>query len=399
MLDCSIKSVILIYHKIFYIEVVMENLFAFLDKISSTLGIRSVSLHLLFKTLFAIVISYIVWLILLRILAVFEKKIQKTDNIQINTRIFRVIRRALFYGVILATGTYLIRLFNIGLLEKIFHSLMILLLATPVKDGLLIVLEYIEKNIVDRTKTKVDDVIFDLLNKFSGAIIYATAVILALDVLGMNVMPFIAGAGVAGIAIGFAAKDTLSNLIAGVLLIIDRPFEIGDRIEVWSAPSGSATWGDVIDIGLRATKIKTTDHIIIIIPNNEIMKRDIVNYTSISTKIRVRINVGVAYDADIEKAKDLIKDVAGEAAWISKEPPPKVVVRNFGDSSVDLQLRVWIDNARKRMDTISYITDKVKAAFDKNGIEIPYPKRDITIIERSSAEPEKPQQTPVDKTS
>jgi len=399
VLDCSIKSVILIYHKIFYIEVVMENLFAFLDKISSTLGIRSVSLHLLFKTLFAIVISYIVWLILLRILAVFEKKIQKTDNIQINTRIFRVIRRALFYGVILATGTYLIRLFNIGLLEKIFHSLMILLLATPVKDGLLIVLEYIEKNIVDRTKTKVDDVIFDLLNKFSGAIIYATAVILALDVLGMNVMPFIAGAGVAGIAIGFAAKDTLSNLIAGVLLIIDRPFEIGDRIEVWSAPAGSATWGDVIDIGLRATKIKTTDHIIIIIPNNEIMKRDIVNYTSISTKIRVRINVGVAYDADIEKAKDLIKDVAGEAAWISKEPPPKVVVRNFGDSSVDLQLRVWIDNARKRMDTISYITDKVKAAFDKNGIEIPYPKRDITIIERSIAEPEKPQQTPVDKTS
>jgi len=399
VLDCSIKSVILIYHKIFNIEVVMENLFAFLDKISSTLGIRSVSLHLLFKTLFAIVISYIVWLILLRILAVFEKKIQKTDNIQINTRIFRVIRRALFYGVILATGTYLIRLFNIGLLEKIFHSLMIILLATPVKDGLLIVLEYIQKNIVDRTKTKVDDVIFDLLNKFSGAIIYATAVILALDVLGMNVMPFIAGAGVAGIAIGFAAKDTLSNLIAGVLLIIDRPFEIGDRIEVWSAPSGSATWGDVIDIGLRATKIKTTDHIIIIIPNNEIMKRDIVNYTSISTKIRVRINVGVAYDADIEKAKDLIKDVAGEAAWISKEPPPKVVVRNFGDSSVDLQLRVWIDNARKRMDTISYITDKVKAAFDKNGIEIPYPKRDITIIERSIAEPEKPQQTPVDKTS
>ncbi len=377
----------------------MENLFAFLDKISAMLGIRSVYLHLLFKTLFAIVVSYIVWLILLRILTVFEKKTQKNNIIQINTEIFKVIRKALFYGVILVTGTYLIRLLGIGLLEKIFHSLMIVLLATPAKDGLLIVLEYLEKNIVARTKTKVDDVIFDLLNKFSGAIIYATAVILALDVLGINVMPFIAGAGVVGIAIGFAAKDTLSNLIAGVLLIIDRPFEIGDRIEVWSAPTGSATWGDVIDIGLRATKIKTTDHIIIIIPNNEIMKRDIVNYTSISTKIRVRINVGVAYDADIEKAKDLIKDVAGEAAWISKEPPPKVVVRNFGESSVDLQLRVWIDNARKRMDTISYITDKIKAAFDKNGIEIPFPKRDITIIEQSIAEPEKPQQKPVDKTS
>ncbi|MBW2597718.1 MAG: mechanosensitive ion channel family protein, partial [Deltaproteobacteria bacterium] len=293
---------------------------------------------------------------------------------------------ALLYGLVLATGTYLIRLFNIIILEKIFQAFMIILLATPAKDSLLIVLTYFEKNLVNKTKTKVDDIIFDLLNKFSGAIIYATAAILALDILGMNVMPFIAGAGVAGIAIGFAAKDTLSNLIAGVLLIIDRPFEIGDRIEVWSAPAGSATWGDVIGIGLRATKIKTTDNIVIIIPNNEIMKRDIVNYTIISTKIRVRINIGVSYDANIEKAKELIVGVAGSLAWVSKTPPPKVVVRNFGESSVDLQLRVWIDDARKRMDTISSITDKIKGVFDKNGIEIPYPKRDITIINKSRIE-------------
>jgi small-conductance mechanosensitive channel len=212
-------------------------------------------------------------------------------------------------------------------------------------------------------------------------------------------MPFIAGAGVAGIAIGFAAKDTLSNLIAGVLLIIDRPFEVGDRIEVWSAPAGSASWGDVIDIGLRATKIKTTDNIVIIIPNNEIMMRDIVNYTIISTKIRVRINVGVAYDADIEKAKDLIINVATSVDWISKTPAPKVVVRNFGESSVDLQLRVWIDDARKRMDTISHVTDKIKTAFDKQGIEIPYPKRDIIITHRQASELNTRQPISNDKTS
>jgi len=173
-------------------------------------------------------------------------------------------------------------------------------------------------------------------------------------------------------------------LISGILLIIDRPFEIGDRIEVWSAPVGSATWGDVIDIGLRATKIKTTDNIVIIIPNNEIMKRDIVNYTIITSKIRVRVNIGVAYDTDIEKAKNAIIQTAQSADWISKEPPPRVVVRNFGESSVDLQLRVWINDARKRMDTISYITDKVKETFDKLGIEIPYPKRDIIITQKNA---------------
>jgi small-conductance mechanosensitive channel len=142
---------------------------------------------------------------------------------------------------------------------------------------------------------------------------------------------------------------------------------------------GSATWGDVIDIGLRATKIKTTDNIVIIIPNNEIMLRDIINYTTITEKIRVRINIGIAYDADMQMAKDIILKEADSAVWVAKHPPPAVVVKNFGDSSVDLQLRVWIDDARKRMHTISYITDRVKTAFDEQGIEIPYPKRDIYI--------------------
>ena len=365
------------------IEVFMNDLFSFLDKLSAKLGIHVTYFHILFKALSAVAGAYLIWFILKRILTSFEKKTKKTEFIQINIQIFSIIRKALLYGLVLAAGTYLTRLFNVILLEKIFQAFMIIFLATPAKNSLLIVLNYLKKNIADKTKTEIDNIIFDLLNKFAGAVIYATAAILALDILGINVMPFVAGAGVAGIAIGFAAKDTLSNLIAGVLLIVDRPFEIGDRIEVWSAPAGSATWGDVIDIGLRATKIKTTDNIVIIIPNNEIMKRDIVNYTIISTKIRVRINIGVSYDANIEKAKELIVGVAGSLAWVSKTPPPKVVVRNFGESSVDLQLRVWIDDARKRMDTISSITDKIKEVFDKNGIEIPYPKRDITIVNKS----------------
>jgi small conductance mechanosensitive channel len=360
----------------------MKNFFAYLDNLPETLGIKGVYFHMAFKVLALVAGAYLAWIVLKRILLSMEKKTEETNFLKINSRIFGVFRKAVFYGLMLVVGTYLIRLFNMLFLENTFHAIMIVVLATPAKDVLLILLDYVEKNVIEKTKTKVDDIIFDLLRKFSGAIIYATAVILALDTLGINVMPFIAGAGVAGLAIGFAAKDTLSNLIAGVLLIIDRPFEVGDRIEVWNAPVGSATWGDVIDIGLRATKIKTTDNIVIIIPNNEIMKRDIVNYTIISTNIRVRINVGVAYDADIEKAKKLVLEVADALDWISKSPAPKVVVRSFGESSVDLQLRVWINDARKRMDTISYVTDKIKTAFDKHGIEIPYPKRDITITRR-----------------
>lgn len=114
------------------------------------------------------------------------------------------------------------------------------------------------------------------------------------------------------------------------------------------------------------------------------MKRDIINYTIISAMIRVRINIGLGYDADLPKAKKIILDIADAIEWIAKKPAPKVVVRLFGESSVDLQVRVWIKDARKRMDTISEVTDKVKEAFDEQGIEIPYPKRDIIITHRPS---------------
>jgi small-conductance mechanosensitive channel len=372
----------------------MEQWFAYIDKLIDSLGGANVYLTTLLKAVVALIIAAILWLVVKRILSSFEKRTKKYDFFQNNKKIFPIIRKALFYGLSLIIGTYLIRLFDIELLEKSFDALIIILLASPAADFLHLLLGYLERNFTGKKDTKIDDIVFDLLNKFAGAAVYAVAVILALDILGVNVMPFIAGAGVAGIAIGFAAKDTLSNLIAGVLLILDRPFEIGDRIEVWSAPTGSATWGDVLDIGLRATKIKTTDNIIIVIPNNEIMKRDIVNYTIITSKIRIRINIGIAYDADLKKAKEIIISVAEKAQWVAEEPPPKVVVRNFGESSVDLQLRVWITEARRRMDVIDYITDSVKEAFDSQGIEIPYPKRDISIKYSGPVEPAKVPEKP-----
>ena len=357
----------------------MQQLSAFFDILHALLPTDSPYLLLAYKVTLTIVGFIIAWFILRWLLYFVEKRITRYEFIRINAQIFQIIRKALFLGLLLVGGTYLIRTLDVPTLEKPFHALLILLLAKPAKDFLIIAIEYLQNNIALRTESKIDDIIFELLTRFAGFVIMATAIIIALDHLGVNVMPFIAGAGVAGVAIGFAAKDTLSNLIAGILLIIDRPFEVGDRIEIWSAPAGSATWGDVIDIGLRATKIKSTDNIVIIIPNNEIMLRDIINYTAISEKIRVRINIGIAYDADIQKAKDIILKVADSTEWVSKTPLPKVVVRNFGESSVDLQLRVWIDDARKRMDTISYITDRTKAAFDEQGVEIPYPKRDIYI--------------------
>ncbi len=367
----------------------MQTLSAFIARLQALLPTEPPYLVVIEKIVLVVAVFLVTWFVLVQCVHLVERRIKKYEFIQVNAVVFKLIRRALFLVLLLAAGSYLIQQVRLPLLEKIFHAFIILWLAKPVKDFLVVAVGYLQKKVARQTTSKIDDIIFELLSRFAGIIIYAAALVLALDTLGFNVMPFIAGAGVAGIAIGFAAKDTLSNLIAGILLIIDRPFEVGDRIEVWSAPAGSATWGDVIDIGLRATKIKTTDHIVIIIPNNEIMLRDIINYTAISEQIRVRINIGISYDADVRQAKDIILQIAAGVKWVSADPPPKVVVRNFGESSVDLQLRVWIADARRRMDTISDITDRVKAAFDEQGIEIPYPKRDIYIRREIPATPAK----------
>jgi small-conductance mechanosensitive channel len=359
----------------------MGNVFEILSKLTAWLGDGTGDLHTIVKLLLAILISMAIWSVFLFILTFVRKRTEKIEFIKLDERFFKIVRSACRYALILLAGTYIIRLFEIQVFEKVFYAIIVVLLAGPLTGLVKIVISFLKKNLAGRTDTNVDDIIFDLLNKFAGFIVYITAIILALDILGINVMPFIAGAGVAGVAVGFAAKDTLSNLIAGVLLLIDRPFEVGDRIEVWSAPAGSASWGDVMDIGLRATKIKTTDNILIIIPNNEIMTRDIVNYTLLDTAIRVRINIGVAYNTDIQKAKKIITGIADGIEWVMDEPAPKVVVRNFGESAVDLQLRVWINNARKRMDTISIITDHVKQEFDAAGVEIPFPRRDVSIID------------------
>jgi len=134
-----------------------------------------------------------------------------------------------------------------------------------------------------------------------------------------------------------------------------------------------------LEIGLRATKIRNPDNVIVVVPNNEIMRRDIVNYTASGPDIRLRIPLGISYDADVELAKRLVLEVARETPGVKEAPDPKVIVRSFGESSVNLELRVWISDARRRRDIADDITGRVKTAFDRHGVEIPYPKRDVYV--------------------
>ena len=187
----------------------MDQLTAFFAELETTLGIQAPHLKLAFKITLVIVTFLIVWLVLRQVLTFIEKRMHTVNLIEIQGPLFKIARRALFYALVLLTGTYLIELFNLPLWEKVFHAIFIILFARPVKNFLIVVIRYLQSRLAHKTDTKVDDILFDLLIRFSNFIIYTVAFVIALDLLGINVVPFVAGAGVAGVAIGFASKDTL----------------------------------------------------------------------------------------------------------------------------------------------------------------------------------------------
>ena len=327
-------------------------------------------------TLGAAAVIYVVSRWILRMTA---RHLTERTQTAIDDVIVKAVRRALALSIVFWALWRLAGIWSLPSGGRVVAAIWLVALAFPLGTLLADLLKMVEEKLAPRTATTLDDTALPLLNKVLRFGVIAVAAILALDQLGVNVTPLVAGASVAGLAVSLAAKDTLSNLIAGVLLIIDRPFQIGDRIEVWNAPRETSTWGDVVEIGLRATKIRSTDNLIFVIPNNEIMRRDIVNYTGSGMDIRVRIPIQVAYDTDADEAKAIIKQVVEGVQGVKQDPEPQVIIRRFGESGVGLQVRVWIADARRRRTIADEITDKVKVEFDKRGIEIPYPKRDLYI--------------------
>ena len=199
--------------------------------------------------------------------------------------------------------------------------------------------------------------------------IWIVAVLVILEILGLRgtITAALAGAGIAGLAIGFAAKDTLSNFISGIFLYSDRTFNIGDTVEI------DGKVGKVVDIHLRKTVIKGFDNKIITIPNSRTAESMVINYSREPTR-RVGVPIGIAYEANLEKAEKIILDIVKKDKDFLNDPKPAVVVKGFGDFSVDLEVRAWIEN-KGFLDKKVKLMKQIKLAFDKQGIEIPYPKR------------------------
>ena len=216
---------------------------------------------------------------------------------------------------------------------------------------------------------------------FVGSIVYiallAFVVIAALGQLGIQTTSFIAILGAAGLAVGLALQGSLANFAAGFLMIIFRPFKVGDFVEA----AGVA--GVVKDMQIFTTTMKTGDNKTIIIPNAKISGDNIINYSAEENR-RVDMTVGVAYDADLSKVRDVLNDIISKDDRILSDPPPLVVVGELADSSVNFIVRLWTKS--ENYWGVNFDTNEtIKNRFDEAGIGIPFPQRDIHIVSGSAA--------------
>jgi small conductance mechanosensitive channel len=204
-----------------------------------------------------------------------------------------------------------------------------------------------------------------------GAVL-VLGLVMAASQLGINIAAALAGLGVLGIAVGFAAQETIANMIAGFLIFWDRPFKVGDWVTTQDR------YGEVRDITLRTTRIRTLDNTYVVIPNKQVIGELLVNH-SMYGETRVNVPIGIAYKESIAEARGVMLEAVAGIEGVLREPAPSVVAGGLGDSSVDLMVRVWIAQAVDEVPVRFRVVEACKIALDKAGIEIPFPHLQLFV--------------------
>ncbi len=348
----------------------MEKVHFIFEVIESSPFLGSI-LILLGFLLGAIVIEFIFRRVLLNLT-------RKTDT-TLDDDIVTAVRKPIYYSLVLI-GLYL-ALKKIQLSESTYHiahrvvsTLIILLWTAAFMRCAKSVLTAVSKRSGDKKIIQSRTIpLFEIAVKFMvvGGALYAVLLAWSVDITA-----WLASAGIVGIAVGFAAKDTLANFFSGIFIIADAPYKLGDWIVLDSGERGQVT-----EIGIRSTRILTKEDIQIIVPNASIGSAKIINETSgPHMKRRVGTLVGVAYDSDVDKVREVMMQIANECPLVVEDPAPRVRFRSFGDSALNIELLCWIDDPVDKGKTLDQLNTEILKKFRQHKIVIAFPQREIRIL-------------------
>lgn len=225
----------------------------------------------------------------------------------------------------------------------------------------------------------VDAGVESLVNKSFRIVGLTFISLMVLDQLGVNITTLLAGLSIVGIAVGFASQDTVQNFISGVTILLDRPFSVGDQVEV------DGTYGTVMEISLRSTRLRTLNDTVMVMPNVTMVNQKLINHAMLH-HVRVQVPFGIAYKEDMQHARETVLATLVGDERIASTPEPKVVVTELGDSSVNMELRFYLADAKSEVPMRFEYIEKAKRALDEQDIEIPFPHMQLFIDEAKGFE-------------
>ncbi len=235
------------------------------------------------------------------------------------------------------------------------------------------VTKWYSREIASKTETKLDEQMIPLFIRVAQIVLAVIALVMLLGHFDVDVSALVATLGVGSLAVALAAKETLEDTLAGFVIMIDRPFRIGDRIEIQDLD----TWGDVVDIGVRSSRIRTRDNRMVIVPNSIIGKSLIVNYSYPDTQYRIQIHIGVEYGTEIESARETIISAVQGVEGVLPDKSVEALFLEFGDSALIFRVRWWLESYVDTRRMFDRVNSAIYKALNEKGIGIPNPQLDV----------------------
>lgn len=235
------------------------------------------------------------------------------------------------------------------------------------------VTEWYARKMVEKTDSSLDEQVLPFARRVLLILVGFIAFILLLSHFQINITAFVTTLGIGSLAVALAAQATLADTINGFVIMADRPFRIGDRIEILELD----TWGDVTDVGLRSTRIRTRDNRMVVIPNSVIGKNLIVNHSIPSTVYRVETHVGVGYGTDIGHAREVMINAVKEQDWVMVDRRIEALFVEWGDSAIIFRVRCWIENYVETRRIVDKLNSCLYQALNKAGVDMPFPSRTL----------------------
>jgi MscS family membrane protein len=326
------------------------------------------------KFLFILVVSVLAAFLVKFIVRQVLKPLTKKTKTKIDDLIIKSISSIIFYAVVVLGFKIGIQHleFETDVISSIINSLFIIIVVLLVIRIITNFSKHWLKEWASKTDSTADDRLIPLVAKILKAVAIILGFFFIFDTWNINISPLLATAGIAGIAIGFAVRDSLANILGGIQLVLDKTFKVGDKIEL-----DSGEMGEILDIGIRSTKLRTYDNEVIYIPNGSLANTKVKNFTVPDLSVRVNVNFGVEYGSDPEQVRNVVMEAVKKIDTVIEDPEPVVQFLNMSDFSLDFVARVWVQSYTDAYSTKLKVTNEIYKALNKANIGIPFPTRTI----------------------